>query len=421
MKIDFGRLFDNKRFLILFSVVTAFIAWLITVNFIDTQGSYTVKDVPVDFQAVEESDQLALSSLKVVEDQDIKVDVVIEGDRAQVGRIRPADLQVVPDLSGITKPGTYPSVRLTCKSRYVRGFTIQGIHPETISLKVDRYVTKTFSVTPSVQGLKIPEEGYLGAGTTVSPEKIEVYGPESVISQIDKCVAAVQFTEPLTSTKTVRSQLYFYDSEGNEVSKDLLSLDQESADITVQVFEQKELPVRFDYLNVPDGFPLDELEYELTQDTILVAGPASELNQQQEISLGYVDLKEVTAGFVQVFDVTLPSGLMNINNVQTIGVTFLNSDMLQTTYTVSDIKVINVPVNYEVTVNTPQIAGVNIIGSPEVMETLSSQDIVAEVDLSEREVAPGPYNLPVHILVPGGKLAWAVGDYSVVVTIKEKE
>ncbi len=421
MKIDFGRLFDNKRFLILFSVVTAFIAWLITVNFIDTQGSYTVKDVPVDFQAVEESDQLALSSLKVVEDQDIKVDVVIEGDRAQVGRIRPADLQVVPDLSGITKPGTYPSVRLTCKSRYVRGFTIQGIHPETISLKVDRYVTKTFSVTPSVQGLKIPEEGYLGAGTTVSPEKIEVYGPESVISQIDKCVAAVQFTEPLTSTKTVRSQLYFYDSEGNEVSKDLLSLDQESADITVQVFEQKELPVRFDYLNVPDGFPLDELEYELTQDTILVAGPASVLNQQQEISLGYVDLKEVTAGFVQVFDVTLPSGLMNINNVQTIGVTFLNSDMLQTTYTVSDIKVINVPVNYEVTVNTPQIAGVNIIGSPEVMETLSSQDIVAEVDLSEREVAPGPYNLPVHILVPGGKLAWAVGDYSVVVTIKEKE
>lgn len=421
MKIDFGRLFDNKRFLILFSVVTAFIAWLITVNFIDTQGSYTVKDVPVDFQAVEESDQLALSSLKVVEDQDIKVDVVIEGDRAQVGRIRPADLQVVPDLSGITKPGTYPSVRLTCKSRYVRGFTIQGIHPETISLKVDRYITKTFSVTPSVQGLKIPEEGYLGAGTTVSPEKIEVYGPESVISQIDKCVAAVQFTEPLTSTKTVRSQLYFYDSEGNEVSKDLLSLDQESADITVQVFEQKELPVRFDYLNVPDGFPLDELEYELTQDTILVAGPASVLNQQQEISLGYVDLKEVTAGFVQVFDVTLPSGLMNINNVQTIGVTFLNSDMLQTTYTVSDIKVINVPVNYEVTVNTPQIAGVNIIGSPEVMETLSSQDIVAEVDLSEREVAPGPYNLPVHILVPGGKLAWAVGDYSVVVTIKEKE
>ncbi len=31
------------------------------------------------------------------------------------------------------------------------------------------------------------------------------------------------------------------------------------------------------------------------------------------------------------------------------------------------------------------------------MENLSADDLVAEIDISEREVSPGPYNLPVKI------------------------
>ena len=47
-------------------------------------------------------------------------------------------------------------------------------------------------------------------------------------------------------------------------------------------------------------------------------------------------------------------------------------------------------------------------------------DLVAEIDLSDRDVVPGPFSLPVKISAPGKGLVWATGDYTAVVTIQER-
>ncbi len=421
MKLNLGRLLDNKRFLMFFSLIAAFISWLVVVSMIYTEAPHLIQSVPVDMSAARSADTaLGASSLEIVDNGTITVDVVIEGPRSIVGGVKPSQLLVTPDLSGITRPGTYRSVRLNCRSRYDEGFTIKEIKPEFIELKVDRYITRKFVISTDIDGLQIPEDDYLGAGTIVSPREVEIYGPESTVSKISHCVVSAAFNEPLTANRTVTSDIVLYDSDGNEIPQDLLTLDTEQADITVQVLKQKRLPVKFDFLNVPSGLPVDLLDYRLTQGDILVAGPESVIDSQQDFSIGYVDMKEVTPGFAQVFDISLPEGFINVEDVRTIGVTFENEDMLQASYTVSNLSTINVPVNYTITINTQQISGVTIVGDPEVMNSLSSQDIVAVIDLSERDITPGPYRLPVHISIPGRKLAWAIGDYTAVVTIKEK-
>ena len=55
------------------------------------------------------------------------------------------------------------------------------------------------------------------------------------------------------------------------------------------------------------------------------------------------------------------------------------------------------------------------------MATLSGSDLVAEVDMSTKDVSsPGPYTMPVRISAPGKGLAWASGDYTVLVNIRER-
>ena len=271
-----------------------------------------------------------------------------------------------------------------------------------------------------IDGPQVPD-GYLNAGTTISPRAVEVTGPEADISRIAQCIVSASFSgRPLTENQTIRSEIKLFDEEGHEIPKDRLTMESDSANVTVQVLKQKRLPLRFEYLNMPSGFPRDDLRFEMTDNSILVAGPEEVVDSYEELQIGYVDLSEVTPGFVQVFDISLPTGFISVENLRSVGVSFSGEGLTEAYFNVSQITPVNVPINYDVTINTTQLFGVRIIGSSEVMETLTAKDIVAEIDFSERELSTGSSSLPVSISVPGRKLAWAVGEYAAVVTIDEK-
>ena len=49
------------------------------------------------------------------------------------------------------------------------------------------------------------------------------------------------------------------------------------------------------------------------------------------------------------------------------------------------------------------------------------KDIVVQVDLSTREITQtGQYRINAEVFLPGGENAWAIGSYSITVTVKEK-
>lgn len=200
----------------------------------------------------------------------------------------------------------------------------------------------------------------------------------------------------------------------------------ETADVTIPVLKQKEFSIGVEYLNVPAGFPIDWLEDEFSVATLLVAGPEELIDAYDQLDMGFINLNEITidSNFF-AFDVNsfLPSGFTNLSGVDTVIVTIKTADMLEGNYTIpgDNIRVTNVPVNYSVTVESPSISGVHIIGDADVMATLSGSDLVAEVDMSTKDVSsPGPYTMPVRISAPGKGLAWASGDYTVLVNIRER-
>ncbi len=416
-KLDFGQIFQSRRLLMIFSLMMGVFSWMFVVIFVDNEIPWEFKGVPVDVYAEEEL--LSINSLRIVEDPQAEVTVVVEGGRIVVGGLEEGEIRIVADLEGISTPGDY-AVKLKNVLTANQNYVVREIKPSTVNVRVDRITTKRFEVKMDIDGPQVPD-GYLNAGTTISPRAVEVTGPEADISRIAQCIVSASFTgRPLTDNQTIRSEIKLFDEEGHEIPKDRLTMESDSANVTVQVLKQKRLPLRFEYLNMPSSFPRDDLRFEMTDSSILVAGPESVVDSYEELQIGYVDLSEVTPGFVQVFDISLPTGFISVENLRSVGVSFSGEDLTEAYFNVSQITPVNVPINYEVTINTTQLFGVRIIGSPEVMETLTAKDIVAEIDFSEREISTGSSSLPVSISVPGRKLAWAVGEYAAVVTIEEK-
>ncbi|NCE73841.1 hypothetical protein D1157_02320 [Anaerotruncus sp. X29] len=416
-KLDFGQIFQSRRLLMIFSLVMGVLSWMFVVIFVDNEIPWEFKGVPVDVYAEEEL--LSINSLRIVEDPQAEVTVVVEGGRIVVGGLEEGEIRIVADLEGISTPGDY-AVKLKNVLTANQNYVVREIKPSTVNVRVDRITTKRFEVKMDIDGPQVPD-GYLNAGTTISPRAVEVTGPEADISRIAQCIVSASFSgHPLTENQTIRSEIKLFDEEGHEIPKDRLTMESDSANVTVQVLKQKRLPLRFEYLNMPSGFPRDDLRFEMTDNSILVAGPEEVVDSYEELQIGYVDLSEVTPGFVQVFDISLPTGFISVENLRSVGVSFGGEGLTEAYFNVSQITPVNVPINYDVTINTTQLFGVRIIGSSEVMETLTAKDIVAEIDFSERELSTGSSSLPVSISVPGRKLAWAVGEYAAVVTIDEK-
>ena len=416
-KLDFGQIFQSRRLLMIFSLVMGVLSWMFVVIFVDNEIPWEFKGVPVDVYAEEEL--LSINSLRIVEDPQAEVTVVVEGGRIVVGGLEEGEIRIVADLEGISTPGDY-AVKLKNVLTANQNYVVREIKPSTVNVRVDRITTKRFEVKMDIDGPQVPD-GYLNAGTTISHRQVELTGPEAHNSRIAQCIVSASFSgRPLTENQTIRSEIKLFDEEGHEIPKDRLTMESDSANVTVQVLKQKRLPLRFEYLNMPSGFPRDDLRFEMTDNSILVAGPEEVVDSYEELQIGYVDLSEVTPGFVQVFDISLPTGFISVENLRSVGVSFGGEGLTEAYFNVSQITPVNVPINYDVTINTTQLFGVRIIGSSEVMETLTAKDIVAEIDFSERELSTGSSSLPVSISVPGRKLAWAVGEYAAVVTIDEK-
>lgn len=419
MKLRFGNLFYNKRFLMVFSIVVAIISWMVVVWQIDPITREIVENVNVEISE-DQIEQLQLANLNIVDGAATTVRVAIEGERYIVGDVDDVDIVITADLSGIQTRGTY-DVKLSGKARY-KEFSVVSITPNTMRIKVDRLTKKKFTISTNFTGLSFAEN-YLGSDPVVSPREVTITGPEVDLERIDRCVISTEFDEPLSNTFSEALPIAFLDGEGNPVEMGTMTADADYANVTIKVQKTKRLPVIFDYLDVPDNFPVQLLDYRFeSQGYIDVAGPGDQVDALEVLNLGYISIYEIAPD--QVFDlpVVLPDGFVNISDINRISVIFDLSNMLTSVYTIpgENIRIKNSPSNYNVTITTPSVSGVVMVGDAQTLEELSAKDIVAEIDMLEQETALGSSRLPLHISVPNGVFTWAIGRYTAVVTISEK-
>ena len=419
MKIKSGFMKD-KRVLAAVSLIASFILWLIISTVIRPTGETTVSGVGVNINI--QSGLLSEMGLSAIEGGERTVEVVISGSRSVIGGVTAEDIVVRPSLSDVSGAGTY-SLELVAENTSNKDFEIVSVSPEKMTVKFDKYVDKTVPVVYSVTGEYSVPDNYLQEEIYVTPSEIVVTGPEKDIENIKSARVSAELEGEHTATVGILSDIELLDADGNVVNynRNEIKTSASSATIYIPIKQVQELPIYFEYINVPEYFDKAQLKCSISQGTVAVAGDESTLEKYSQLLLGYIDIRDITlenSSFI--LPVELPEGIINLDNIDTVKVDFDLENYIETTFYTSQINIINVPKGYKVTSNAYQLA-VKIIGPADVVNAISAKDIIAQVDLSTREITQtGQYRVQADVFLPGGQLAWAEGSYSVTVTVKKQ-
>lgn len=413
-------IFKDKRIVFVISLMVSFAIWLVVSLVIRPTGEVVVQGVGVNVNV--QSGVLAELGLSAIEGSENTVNVTISGSRSVIGGVSAEDISITPSLSGVSGAGIY-ELDLRAINNSSKDFEIVGINPSTMVVKFDKYVDKTVKLEYVINGeYNIPDE-FIQEEIYVDPVSVVVTGPEKDLEKIESAVVEVSLTGDYSETIAAVGEIILVDKDGDVVdyNKNEITIDAEAATVYIPVHKTAVLPLTFDYINVPKYFDMENINYTLSAVDILVEGEDHVIDRYKDIFLGYVDIRNITLDNPSVtLPINLPDGLKTDSYDEEVIINFDLAGYVETTFNVTQINIINVPKNYKVTANTSKVQ-VTVIGPEEVVNSLSANDIVVEVDLSTREFSQtGQYRIQANVFLPGEENAWAIGTYSITITVKEQ-
>ena len=402
----------------IYSIVIAVIVWFVVSSTLYPDISQNVQNVPVEIAT---SQTNTVSGLSIISQDTDKIDVRINGNRSSIGNVKASDLKASVSIENITEPGKYQlPVEVTSKSGKV--FSVLSRKPETVTVVLDKIVSKTFDIVTETPNIKA-EENYQKSDAVSNPSVVTITGPEQKINQITKCV--VRNTESYTlkeSTEIVSGNTLIIYNDSTVLSQEGLTVENSAFSLQVPIYMKKVLPLKPTFQNVPSGFPIDKLKYTIDVPEIEVAAPNDMLANQGEIHLCYIDLHKVDIGTTITAPIVLSDGYRNLSGASQATVTFDSTGLKKKIINIKaeNISVINAPENYTI---TPITSGYDIpfIGPEDVIKNLTIQDVVVQLDLSSVSFTGDDYfNAPISIFVPDKGLVWTYGSYTATFRAKAK-
>ncbi len=415
-----GKIFKDKRLVFVISLALSFLLWLTVSLVIRPTGEITVHGVGVNVNV--QSGILGELGLSAIEGAENTVNVVISGSRSVIGGVSAEDISISPSLSGVSGAGVY-ELQLKATNNSSKDFEIIEIKPSSMVVKFDKYVDKTIRLEHVITGdYNIPDQ-YIQEKTYTDPYEIVITGPEIDIAKIDSAKVEIELYGDYTGTAAVEGEIVLYNEKDERIDydRDEIKLSTEMATVYIPVHKTARLPLSFEYTNIPEYFDPSNLKYTLSAADVLVEGEDHIIDRYSDIFLGYVDMRSITIEKPSAsFRVELPEGIISQNYINIVNIDFDLTDYIESSFNATQINIINVPKEYEITANATKVP-VTILGPAEVINNLSAKDIVVQVDMSTREVTQtGQYRVQADVFLPGGQNAWAVGTYTITITVKEQ-
>ena len=130
------------------------------------------------------------------------------------------------------------------------------------------------------------------------------------------------YSGELTESITLNTPLRFYTSGGKEVKFEYTELEENSVDVTLQVYKMATLPVDVNFINAPRDFDDSMLVYALSRKQLKVAGPADKIDMLSTLPIGNIDLSTFALNKSYELPIDLPADIYLLDNISTITVSF---------------------------------------------------------------------------------------------------
>ncbi|OUN74540.1 hypothetical protein B5G12_05235 [Faecalibacterium sp. An58] len=406
---------EDRRVRLVLSALLAVALWVVITTVVQPGTAITLSGVPVDYNY--DASVYTSRGLSIVQAPSKTVNLTVSGDGYTIGQLRAEDFVVYPDCSSVRSSGTKTlQLRVRCINSAVAGNISVSIAntDSTVDIVFDVVEEKTLPVQVNTRYLTI-EDGYILYSTAASNETVTLTGPSSELADVASCTAEVSYNDPLNDSVTVDTHLRFYNESGHELTFDYVTLDHDTVEVTLTVYKTAQLPVNVRFVNTPPNFDDSVLIYSLSQTELRVAGPADVVDNLSELAVGTIDLSTFALDKVYEMPITLPSGLVSLDNVDTVTVSFNCSAMATKTLNIpaENIEVINLPSTYQLTVESDRLMNVTLCGPASVLESLTADQVVAQIDADDFAVSLGQQNIACSIYVPADGRIFVLGSYTV--------
>ncbi len=409
-------LFRNNKFLLVLSFVISLVTWIIMSFNADIGTERVITDIPISVSLSEEATQAGLQIFSGVGE---KCSVTISGNRATIGLVNNQDITVTAQTANtINTVGNFSLSLSPSKANISDDFTITSQpSPSVINVYVDYFMSKNFTIEDEV--VYEVKENYYGV-STLSNKTVTITGPQTYVSKIDKAVVSGSIDGSLSSDSSINLPIKLYDSMGDEVPDNLLTLSVQTVDVDVSVLPEKTVSVIPAYKNKPSGLLMNSDYINIDPNSILVAGEEEIVKNLTNVTLDAIDFSNLS-NVVQVLSVNIimPDKCRNLSNQGVAEVRIDFSSMSKKTFTVDNISVKGLSDEYTSKITTHSLE-VTVIGPESQIKNLTEDNISAVIDASGAKIVTGSTSMPVSISINSTNSCWAYGQYEANVTITKK-
>ncbi len=165
-----------------------------------------------------------------------------------------------------------------------------------------------------------------------------------------------------------------------------------------------------------DSFDLSSLKYRIEPESITVRSQNENIKNINDITLDYIDLNRINIGTMLTLNINDNSNYTNIsgNDSATVYFDLEGYSSKKVTIRGSQIYIINKPADMRVNIEQDKIRNVTLVGPSEIIESIDSTDVVAQIDMLDyRNTDNGYAMFYLTIFVPKYNNVWCYGTYPV--------
>lgn len=306
--LNLRGLFSNTKFLVVFSVVLAFIFWIVVALEFTPIIETKIENVPVviNLEGTMAEDTYKLERFG---ENEFTIDITIQGKRYEVGnnKIKPEDFIVEAETAYVDSAGEKAlAIKVEPKNKDAE-FEIISLSAEYINVYFDQKVTVEIPVNFVIKNEEegnIAADGYIFDRSMISfSQKLKLTGPKTQIDKINNVSLYLNPGEELKESTKVNGKLSFNTSAGRALDDEDLKYIEVSGvkykdlNLEIEVPIYKELYVRptVTITDLPNGYG-NMLSYTISPQRVRI-GVLPELASKysDEIMIGEIPFSKITA------------------------------------------------------------------------------------------------------------------------------
>lgn len=422
-KLSLRQLFSNTKFLVVFSILIAFIFWIVVALEYAPVIENEIKDIPVKIDMNNSvPDKLGL---QIFGQSDYTINVTVRGNRYIVGGdlLTADDFEATAQTAYVDSAGKHSLVvKVTAKDANA-DYEIISKSTDYIEVYFDKYAEKEVEVTPRIiselDDYTADDYMFDKADIIYETKTVKVSGAQTEVNSITAAYADIPIEKKLTQSETIDASVVL--SNGSDLDSKYVKINGESrltVPVTLPVYKMQTSAVSVSFKNTPSDYINSPLLYSISPSRVRVAVLQNGSDTTNSLEIGTIDFANITP--------SNGSFTFLASNVKTAkfldGTTSfnveVNTDGLSTKKLEPNINSIMITGGSGISagnVDLSSIGSVTVVGTQTALASVNANMLEVNINLTNIKLEEGENTVPVTVTLKNSKNCWVSGSYSAVI------